>query len=99
DAVAESGTPLEEEQSFQTMSGELRWVIKCKHRIVLHDGRRWLITNLLDITERKLAEISLKQSEARFRALTELSSDFYWEQDENFRITAMSAEVQKTVGL
>ncbi|MCV2369784.1 histidine kinase dimerization/phosphoacceptor domain -containing protein [Roseateles oligotrophus] len=32
----------------------------------------------------------LQQSEARFRALIELSSDWYWEQDENFRFTSMT---------
>ncbi len=31
------------------------------------------------------ADAQLRESEARFRALTELSSDFYWEQDETFR--------------
>jgi diguanylate cyclase (GGDEF)-like protein/PAS domain S-box-containing protein len=99
DAVVDNGAPLEEEQSFQTISGEVRWVIKHKRRIVSPDGRRWLITALFDITPRKLAEIALRQSEARFRALTEMSSDFYWEQDENFRITAMSAGVEKSVGI
>ena len=99
DAVIDSGTPLEEEQLFETISGEMRWVVKHKRRIVSPDGRRWLITALFDITGRKLAEIALTQSEARFRALTELSSDFYWEQDENFRITAMSAGVEKSVGI
>jgi diguanylate cyclase (GGDEF)-like protein/PAS domain S-box-containing protein len=99
DAVVDSGTPLVEEQSFQTIPGEVRWVIKHKRRIVSPDGRRWLLTALFDITGRKLAEIALKQSEARFRALTEMSSDFYWEQDENFRITAMSTGVEKAVGI
>ncbi len=99
DAVVDSGIPLEEEQSFQTISGEVRWVVKHKRRIVSPDGRRWLITALFDITRRKLAEIALKQSEARFRALTEMSSDFYWEQDENFRITSMSPGVEKSVGI
>lgn len=99
DAVVDSGTPFVEEQSFQTISGEVRWIVKHKHRIVSPDGRRWLITALFDITERKLAEIALTQSEARFRALTELSSDFYWEQDKNFRITAMSTGVEKSVGI
>ena len=38
-----------------------------------------------NITARKLAEEQLRQSEARFRALTALSSDWYWEQDADFR--------------
>lgn len=38
-----------------------------------------------NITPRKLAEEQLRQSEARFRALTELSSDWYWEQDKDFK--------------
>ena len=32
---------------------------------------------------------ALRESEARFRALTELSSDWYWRQDENLRFTYM----------
>jgi diguanylate cyclase (GGDEF)-like protein/PAS domain S-box-containing protein len=32
----------------------------------------------------------LQQSEARFRALTELSADWYWEQDRQFRFTKFS---------
>ncbi len=34
---------------------------------------------------------SLRQSEARFRSLTELSTDWYWEQDAEFRFTLMSS--------
>jgi diguanylate cyclase (GGDEF)-like protein len=36
---------------------------------------------------RKQAEASLRESEARFRSLTEMSSDFYWESDVQFRIS------------
>ena len=37
---------------------------------------------------RKDAESALRQSEARFRRLTELSSDWYWEQDTALRFVA-----------
>ena len=36
---------------------------------------------------RKSAEASLRESEARFRSLTEMSSDFYWESDAQHRVT------------
>ncbi len=36
------------------------------------------------------ARVVLRESEERFRALTELSSDWYWEQDEQFRFVRMS---------
>jgi len=36
---------------------------------------------------RKIAEASLRESEARFRSLTEMSSDFYWESDAQHRVT------------
>ncbi len=40
------------------------------------------------------AEAELRESEARFRSLTELSSDFYWEQDEELRFTARVGQSQ-----
>jgi diguanylate cyclase (GGDEF)-like protein/PAS domain S-box-containing protein len=39
---------------------------------------------------RKHREKALRESEARFRSLCELSSDWYWEQDQDFRFTVMS---------
>ncbi|MGQ0547218.1 MAG: diguanylate cyclase domain-containing protein, partial [Betaproteobacteria bacterium] len=38
---------------------------------------------------RKHAEASLRESEARFRALTQMSSDFYWETDAQHRMTEL----------
>ncbi len=39
--------------------------------------------------QRKQAEASLRESEARFRALTQMSSDFFWETDEAHRFTQL----------
>lgn len=70
-------------------------------RIIGEDGwERWLLGHAInrlegdhlvaygsvsDITDRKLAEQRLQDSEARFRSLTDLSSDWYWETDEQLR--------------
>jgi PAS domain S-box-containing protein len=45
---------------------------------------------------REAAEIA---SQARFRALTDLSSDWYWEQDVELRFTEMSASVGQKSGI
>jgi PAS domain S-box-containing protein len=41
----------------------------------------------------------LRASEARFRSLTELASDWYWEQDENGNFTRVSGPVLEMLGI
>jgi PAS domain S-box-containing protein len=41
----------------------------------------------------------LRESEARFRSLTELASDWYWEQDEQGRFTKVSGPVLEMLGM
>ena len=41
----------------------------------------------------------LRESEARFRSLTELASDWYWEQDESGSFTRVSGPVQEMLGI
>jgi PAS domain S-box-containing protein len=48
-------------------------------------GARGVVWSCVDVTAHRLAERALRASEARLRALTELSADWYWEQDEQFR--------------
>jgi PAS domain S-box-containing protein len=41
----------------------------------------------------------LRESEARYRSLTELASDWYWEQDENSKFTKVSGPVLEMLGI
>lgn len=52
-----------------------------------------------DISARKQIEANLRESEARFRTLTQLSADWYWEQDENFRFVLLNGDVETGTGL
>src|SRR2546426_10475150 len=47
----------------------------------------------------RTAEHVLRESAARFRSLTQLSSDWYWEQDAEFRLTFMSSYIDERTGL
>ncbi len=72
------------------------------------------IRNMLEVRllHRKLTEFNkmlqqmvrertaeLRESEARFRALTELASDWYWEQDETGNFTKVSGPVLEMLGI
>ncbi len=52
---------------------------------------------LEDTVRERTAE--LRESEARFRSLTELSADWYWEQDENGVFTKVSGPVLEMLGI
>jgi PAS domain S-box-containing protein len=79
------------EKRYLHKSGHIVWgYLTCS--LVRDSDRRPLhfISQTQDISERKKSERILRESEARFRALTELSSDWFWEQDKNFRFVAIS---------
>jgi PAS domain S-box-containing protein len=64
------------------------------------DGRaRRLVGTNRDITARVEAERSLAASEARFRHLTQLSSDWYWELDAELRFTRIEGKGLERFGI
>jgi diguanylate cyclase (GGDEF)-like protein/PAS domain S-box-containing protein len=76
--------------------GGMRSYYRCKDgsqlpfestRHVLRSGDSWLVAVISrDIRDRLASETELRESEARFRSLIELSSDFYWETDAEHRM-------------
>jgi PAS domain S-box-containing protein len=59
------------------------------------------LENYNDILEQTVQErtAELRESEARFRSLAELASDWYWEQDEAGKFTRVSGPVLQMLGI
>jgi PAS domain S-box-containing protein len=59
------------------------------------------LENFNQALERTVAErtAELRESEARYRSLTELASDWYWEQDETGNFTKVSGPVLEMLGI
>ena len=59
------------------------------------------LENYNKLLEQKVEErtAELRESEARYRSLTELASDWYWEQDENGNFSKVSGPVLEMLGI
>jgi len=86
----EGGSPVEYERPYP-LDGRITWMLVRKTGLTRPDGSRVVVLLLLDVTERRAAEEALRASEQRFRSLTQLSADWYWEQDRELRFTFRSA--------
>jgi diguanylate cyclase (GGDEF)-like protein/PAS domain S-box-containing protein len=74
------------------------WYAEVSRR-ALKSSERWLIVTISrDIDERRRTQQLLTRSEARFRALTELSSDWYWECDPSHRFVSFGGRSIRDVG-
>jgi PAS domain S-box-containing protein len=95
DAVIAGGGATASVDMLRTRSdGTQAWIEVRRHAKQSHAG--WtIVTVARDITERKRAEAALHDSEARFRSLTEMSSDFFWESDAEHRLTARASADKK----
>jgi len=75
-ALAGEINSFEMEKRYKTKKGEIIWVL-LKSSLVRNENKEplYFIAHIQDITERKKAEDTVKESEQRFRALMEEASD------------------------
>ncbi|MBL8488203.1 MAG: PAS domain S-box protein, partial [Rhodocyclaceae bacterium] len=92
------GMPFKFETEMIAASGRRFWAeLRCVGRVATGDGDA-LVGTFQDITERKQAEATLRQSEQRFRDLTYTSADWVWEVDAQGRYTYASENIVHTLG-
>jgi len=73
------------------IDGSLRWFSVSGKPVFAADGTFvGYRGSTHDITERRRAQEALQASEQRFRDYAELSADWFWEQDAEFRFTGVS---------
>ncbi len=85
------------EKRYLHRSGSIVWVTLTCSLVRDSQGQPLhFVSQLQDITERKHAEQESRDNQERFRALVELSTDWFWEQDEHFRFVQISGELKST---
>jgi PAS domain S-box-containing protein len=89
--LTQGGAGFDQVYRMQSAGGGWRWV-HGRGRALRDDHGRLLrfAGTITDVTDRVEAVRALRESEERFRSLTELSADWYWETDAEHRFTAFS---------
>lgn len=88
------------EHRFVAPSGALRW-LSARGRTI-RDENQWVVRMVgvsADITERKLAELALKDSNDRMRLIVEQVPALLWTTDKNLRFTSSSGAGLASLGL
>jgi two-component system cell cycle sensor histidine kinase/response regulator CckA len=78
--------------------GSWHWAESTIRNLLDEPSVHSLVANIHDITDRKLAEEGLKQSEERFRALVEKSSDVIFLNDESRKGMYVSPSITRILG-
>lgn len=80
-------------------TGEQRWMLE--NAWVATDpisGERHLDSYLIDITDRKLAEVEMQRSRERLQSFSDLAGDWYFEADAEMRVTYLSEGFERVSG-
>jgi diguanylate cyclase (GGDEF)-like protein/PAS domain S-box-containing protein len=101
DSVKGARSEYSVEHRVRHESGDWRWIVS-RGKVLKRDakGRALrMVGSNLDISDRKRSEEQLRESELRFRSLTELFSDWYWEQDADLRFVATGGRTEARGGI
>jgi len=78
-------------------TGSVRWVMESVTSIQ-YCGRQATLGSYMDVTERRETEEALRQSEERYRILSENATDIIWTSDLQLKYTYVSPSVAKLLG-
>ncbi|MEO8630328.1 MAG: EAL domain-containing protein, partial [Betaproteobacteria bacterium] len=92
DDQALQGVAIEYERPYVVSGQPPRWMRVRKSVLTRPNGSRLVVLLMIDITEQHAALAQLSASEQRFRSLTQLSADWFWEQDAQLNFTFVSAQ-------
>ena len=84
-SAAASGAQWNHEFRSRAADGSILSLLGRAITVLEPSGQYIAYGSVTDVTAQKIAQATLRDSEARFRSLTELSSDWYWQQDTEFR--------------
>jgi len=86
------------ESTHVTKSGE-EFPVEINSAVIELNSRPMILAVVRDITERKVAEEKLTQSEEQYRTMVERSNDMIWTLDTLGNITFFNKQVEKVTGL
>ncbi len=99
DAAINKNSPYRIDYKIHRQDGTLIYIHDEGEIILNHDGKPIsMFGTTQDITERKLAEKSLKESESKFRNLVETTPDMIWEIDTQGIFTYISPQSNSILG-
>jgi two-component system sensor histidine kinase/response regulator len=91
--------PYEIDVRIMRPNGEIRYVEGRGEAIVEDSGQvSRILGTVLDITERKLAQAALTESEQKYRNIVETSQDWIWSVDMEGCFTFVNSAVQRILG-
>lgn len=97
--AVEDGAPYHNEFRIVVPAGHTRWIANLGQVYRDDEGRPLrMIGVVYDVTERKLTERALRDSEESFRSIVETTSEWIWALDRDARITYSNPTIERILG-